>query len=148
MLFFYYFCGMGRVNTPILKGTSKLDLEQGLKTGKTHTFRIRCQVILLKSSGRSSKEVGEITGMTYVSVNSWVKRYKADGIDGLKTQPGRGPKRKLSKETDKEAILASVKAHRQRIETAKAEWEQASGKSVSLSTLKSFLKVLAVDINE
>jgi transposase len=139
---------MGRVNTPILSESVKLALEQGLKTGKTHTFRTRCQVILLKSTGRTSKEVGEITGMTYVSVNSWVKRYNDHGIDGLQTQAGRGPKRKLNKETDKESILESVKAHRQRIQTAKAEWEQKSGKSVSLSTLKSFLKALAVDINE
>lgn len=139
---------MGRVNTPILSESAKLALEQGLKTGKTHTFRTRCQVILLKSTGRNSKEVGEITGMTYVSVNSWVKRYKDLGIDGLQTQAGRGPKRKLSKETDKESILECIKAHRQRIQTAKAEWEQKSGKSVSLSTLKSFLKALTVDINE
>lgn len=139
---------MGRVNTPILSESSKLALEQGLKTGKTHTFRTRCQIILLKSTGRNSKEVGEITGMTYVSVNSWVKRYKTLGIDGLQTQSGRGPKRKLNKETDKESILESVKANRQRIQTAKAEWEQKSGKSVSLSTLKSFLKALTVDINE
>lgn len=139
---------MGRVNTPILNEVSKLALAQGLKLGKTHTFRARCQVILLKSTGRKSEEVADITSMTYVSVNAWVKRYKDFGIEGLQTKPGRGPKPKLSKETDKESILASVKAHRQRIQTAKAEWEQKSGKSVSLSTLKSFLKVLTDDTDE
>lgn len=138
---------MGRVNTPMLTESSKSALEQGLKTGKTHTFRMRCQLILLKSTGRKSKEVGAIIGMTYVSVNSWVKRYKDFGIRGLQTQPGRGPKPKLSKKDDKEAILASVKAHRQRIQTAKAEWEQKSGKSLSLSTLKAFLKALTDDTN-
>ena len=66
----------------------------------------------------------------------------------MHTKLGRGPKPKLSKETDKASILTSVKAHRQRIQTAKAEWEQKSGKSVSLSTLKSFLKVLTGDMNE
>jgi transposase len=139
---------MGRVNTPMLNELSKLALEQGLKLGITHTFRSRCQVILLKSTGRKSKEVADITSMTYVSVNAWVKRYKDFGIEGLQTKSGRGPKPKLSKETDKDSILASVKAHRQRIQTAKADWEQKSGKSVSLSTLKSFLKVLTDDIDE
>jgi transposase len=114
---------MGRVNTPKLSDSAKLALEEGLKTGKTHTFRIRCQVILLKSTGRKSRQVGEITGMTYVSVNSWVKRYKEHRIAGLQTQAGRGPKSKLDKERDKAFILESVKAHRQRIQTAKAEWE-------------------------
>lgn len=147
MLFFFYLCVMGRVNTPQLSESEKLALEQGLKYGTTHTFRMRCQVILLKSTGRGSAEVGEITNMTYVSVNSWVKRYKANGIAGLATRPGRGPKRKLNKETDEAAVIASVKAHRQRTQTAKSEWEKQSGKSVSLSTFKNFLKVLVEDIN-
>lgn len=138
---------MGRVNTPILSESAKQAVEAGLKMGKTHTFRMRCQVILLKSSGRNSAEVGEITGMTEASVNAWVKRYNKEGIKGLETRLGRGPKRKLSKESDTASIVESVKAHRQRIQSAKAEWEQKTGKSVSLSTFKSFLKVLAADIN-
>ena len=85
---------------------------------------MRCQVILLKSTGRKSEEVAEIIGMTYVSVNAWVKRYKDFGIEGLATKSGRGRKPLLDKETDKESILQSVKAHRQRVQTAKAEWEE------------------------
>jgi transposase len=139
---------MGRVNTPILSESAKLALEQGFKTSQIHSYRMRCQVILLKSRGRKSKEVGAITGMTYVSVNAWVKRYQAFGIEGLQTKPGRGRKPILNKETDKESILASVKAHRQRIQTAKAEWEAQSGKSVSISTLKLFLKALTDDTDE
>lgn len=139
---------MGRVNTPILSESAKLALEHDFKTSQVHSYRIRCQVILLKSTGRKSEEVGEITGMTYVSVNAWVKRYKDFGIEGLQTQPGRGRKRILNKETDKESILKSVKANRQRIQTAKAEWEKESGRSVSLSTLKFFLKALTDDTNE
>ncbi|MFY7890711.1 MAG: helix-turn-helix domain-containing protein [Spirosomataceae bacterium] len=139
---------MGRVNTPILSESAKLALEHDFKTSQVHSYRMRCQVILLKSTGRKSQEVGEITGMTYVSVNAWVKRYKDFGIEGLQTQPGRGRKRILDKETDKESILKSVKANRQRIQTAKAEWEKESGRSVSLSTLKVFLKALTDDTNE
>lgn len=139
---------MGRVNTPLLSIPAKLALEKGLHDGKTHPFRTRCQVILLKSAGRKSDDVGLITSMTYVSVNAWVKRYKEFGIEGLQTLSGRGRKAKLNKETDKESILEAVKANRQRLQTAKAEWEQKSGKSVSISTLKSFLKTLTGDINE
>ncbi len=139
---------MGRVNTPILSESAKLALEHDFKTSQVHSYRMRCQVILLKSTGRKSEEVGEITGMTYVSVNAWVKRYKDFGIEGLQTQPGRGRKRILDKATDKESILKSVKANRQRIQTAKAEWEKESGRSVSLSTLKVFLKALTDDTDE
>jgi transposase len=138
---------MGRVNTPILSESAKLALEDDFKISQVHCYRMRCQVILLKSTGRKSEEVGEITGMTYVSVNAWVKRYNDFGIEGLRTKPGQGRKRILSKEIDKESILQSVKAHRQRIQTAKAEWEEKSGKSVSISTLKLFLKTLMDDID-
>lgn len=61
---------MGRVNTPLLSEPARLALEEGLRDGKTHTFRTRCQVILLKSTGRKSADVGLITSMTYVSVNA------------------------------------------------------------------------------
>ncbi|MEJ7667102.1 MAG: helix-turn-helix domain-containing protein [Hymenobacter sp.] len=110
-------------------------------------FRTRCEVILLKAMGLASEQVAKLTTMTYVSVNAWTKRYKEEGIDGLKTKPGRGRKAVLSVEVDKEAVLQAVKANRQRIQTAKAEWEQEANKLVSLSTFKAFLKVLTDDIS-
>ena len=136
---------MGRVNTPLLREADRAGLESGQRTGGTHAFRTRCQVLLLKATGRTSPEVGEITGMSDVSVNAWVKRYNAFGVEGLKTRAGRGRKPLLTAAADKETILQSVKTNRQRIQTAKAAWEQQSGKSVSLSTLKSFLKALTDD---
>lgn len=138
---------MGRVNTPVLTSTQRKELESGLKEGVSHSFRMRCQSVLLKSEGRTSKEVGSITGMCHISVNSWLSRYKSEGISGLYTRPGRGRKPVLSREEDKDSILEAIKANRQRMRTAKAEWEEKSGKNVSDSTFKAFLKSLADDIN-
>ena len=138
---------MGRINRPTLTMEQRNELELGLKQGKSHCFRMRCQSILLKSEGRTSKEVGSITGMCSVSVNTWLKRYNSEGISGLQTQPGRGRKRIISESEDKEAILSAIKSNRQRMRTAKAEWEQQSGKSVCDSTFKNFLKSLADDIS-
>ena len=56
----------------------------------------------------------------------------------MKTKPGRGRKALLDLEVDKEFVLQAIKANRQRTQTAKAEWEQETNKSVSLSTFKSF----------
>ena len=53
---------------------------------------MRCRAILLKARGLTSKEVGVQTAMTPISVNSWVKRYETEGINGLETRPGRGRK--------------------------------------------------------
>lgn len=119
----------------------------GFKRGFSHCFRMRCQSILLKADGRKSEEVGSITGMCAISVNNWVGRYKSEGISGLQTKPGRGRKPLLSQVEDKEAILASIKANRQRMRTAKAQWEAESGKKVGDTTFKAFLKTLADDIS-
>jgi transposase len=139
---------MGRVNTPILSAVSHQELENGYRTGKNHAYRVRCQTILLKSEGRKSKDVGNIVGMSHVSVNSWLSRYKLYGINGLLTKAGRGRKPKIDKCEDTEAVLEAVKSNRQRLQTAKASWEENSGKSVSRNTFRSFLKVLADDIKE
>lgn len=139
---------MSRVNTPLLSEFAKSALEQGARTGKTPCFRTRCEVILLKAIGLTSEEVAKFTAMTYVSVNAWTKRYREEGIEGLRTKAGRGRKAVLNVVVDKESILQAIKANRQRIETAKAEWEQEANKSVSLSTFKTFLKVLTDDISE
>ena len=137
---------MGRVNTPWLTPSHRRELESGVRVGKIHCFRMRCQSILLKSEGRTSKDVGSITGMCNVSVDTWVKRYKAEGLQGLSTKPGRGRK-SIIEDHDKEAVLSAIKSNRQRMQTAKAEWEQQSGKKVCNNTFKRFLKSLVDDIN-
>lgn len=139
---------MGRVNTPILNQEEKLALEHGLKTSKSHAFRMRCQSILLKSDGRKSKDVASIVGMCHVSVNSWLKRYKDEGIEGLLTKPGRGRKALIDPNRDTEAIVEAVKANRSRITMAKAEWEanrSAGSSPVSREAFTNFLKTLAQD---
>jgi transposase len=138
---------MGRVNTPILTATQRQELERGLREGKSHCFRMRCQSVLLKSAGSKSKEAGLVTGMCAVSVNSCVSRYMHEGLSGLCTKQGRGRKRILSETEDKASILLAIKANRQRMRTAKAEWEASSGKKVCDTTFKAFLKTLAESIN-
>lgn len=136
---------MGRVNTPALSEMGRQALEEGYRQGKKHGFRQRCQLVLLKSEGRSSKEVGAIMKCHPVSVNSWVARYKALGIEGLHTTKGRGRKPILQKEQDEAMVKEAVKSNRQRLSLAKAEFEASSGKQVSLSAFRAFLKALADD---
>jgi transposase len=139
---------MGRVNTPILSESERTELENLYKKSDNHTLRKRCQTILLKADGRKSKDVGAIVGMNHISVNSWLSRYKSDGILGLLTKPGRGPKRKIDVAVDGEEVLALAKKHRQKVELAKAEWEASKGKTLHRETFRRFLKSLAGDISE
>ena len=138
---------MGRVNTPTITFTQRKELEEGLRHGASHCFRMRCQSILLKSEGRKSKEVSQITGMCAVSINNWTKGYTEEGIAGLQTKSSRGRKPLISPTEDRAAILSAIKCNRQRMRTAKAQWETVSGKKVCDTTFKAFLKTLADDIN-
>ena len=139
---------MGRVNTPNLSELQRTELENLYKNDKNHCIRKRCQTILLKADGRISKDVGTIVGMSQISVNSWLSRYKSEGIRGLLTKPGRGPKVKIDLIKDREQVLELVKKHRQKVELAKAEWEASSNKKIHRETFRRFLKSLAEDINE
>lgn len=138
---------MGRIKTLGLTAEQQAELDEGLRKGKTHAFRKRCQLVLLKEEGRSSQAVASIVKMCEMSVNNWLSRYASHGLAGLVTKPGRGRKAKLNAATDTGPILAAVKANRQRLLTAKAEFEAGGGKQVSRETLRGFLKALADDTN-
>lgn len=99
----------------------------------------------MKAEGRTSKDVGEIVSMCHVSVNSWLRRYTQEGIESLLTKPGWGRKSSIRQEKDQELILEAVKANRQRITMAKAEWEaqRAEGNTpVGRDAFRRFLKSL------
>jgi hypothetical protein len=50
-------------------------LEHGYRQGKTHGFRWRCQIILLKSEKRTSREITTILGGCEMTINNWLRRY-------------------------------------------------------------------------
>lgn len=139
---------MGRIKTLGLTTEQQAELDKGFRTGKTHAFRKRCQLVLLKEEGRSSQQVASIVKICEMSVNNWLSRYESAGIDGLLTKPGRGRKAKLDKGKDQAAVLSAVKANRQRLLRAKAEFEAGGGKKVSRDTLRRFLKALAANTKE
>ena len=139
---------MSRVNTPELDEAAQAALVSLYKKSPNHTLRQRCQLVLLKATGRTSQEVGEVVGLCQVSVNRWVRRYQKEGINGLETKPGRGRKALLSVATDEEAIREAVETNRQRIAFAKSEWESqraAGSAAVSRDTFRAFLNVLVAD---
>ena len=138
---------MSRTNTPILSESALLSLQHAFETSSNASYRKRCQMILLKAQGRTSQDVGAIVGSSDVTVNSWLKRYKLEGLSGLKIKSGRGRPALIQEPLDKEEVLKLVKKHRQRVHLARSEWEASSGKSVSERTFRRFLKSVVDDIN-
>ena len=63
-----------------LSEVDRLKLEKGYHNGPTHSFRIRCKSILLKSEGKSAPKIAEMLEVTVPTVYAWVKRYEENGI--------------------------------------------------------------------
>lgn len=139
---------MGRIIKIELPDNQRKELENGYRSGKSHAVRTRCQMVLLKSEGRKSEEIASFLGFCQQAVNNWLKRYKAEGINGLLVRMGRGRPAILSKTEDFEAIKKAVQKHRQRISIAKVELEDTLGKEFSGRTLSRYLKILSADTKE
>lgn len=138
---------MGRVNTPLLDAKAKAELDKQFRNNKSHALRTRCQLVLLKAEGRNSKDVAGIVKMCEMSVNNWLSRYKVEGIQGLLTKPGRGRKPVIFTEQEQQRALELIKANRQKLQAAKAEWENQQGKSIGRDAFRRFLKVVVDDTN-
>ncbi len=139
---------MGKIKAVELTRTQRTALEKGYRASSSHAFRVRCQMILLKSEQRTSAEIAGVLGCCEVVVNNWLKRFQAQGIEGLRTKAGRGRKPILDAETDVARVKAAVAAHRRRISVAKAELEAELGKTFSTKTLERYIKNMVLVINE
>ena len=138
---------MGRSIEIELPDNQRKELENGYRNGKSHSFRTNCQIVLLKSEGRFSKEIAKFLGFSEQRVNRWLWRYKTHGLQGLEIRAGRGRPAILQIENII-SIKEAVKRHRQRISIAKAELQETLGKEFSQKTLSRFLKNLTAGINE
>ena len=139
---------MGRTKVIQLSDAQRQELVDGHRNGKSHAFRQCCQMILLKSEKRTSREIGHLLGCHQITVHEWVKRYQAEGIEGLQMRPGRGRRAILSASTDLSRVRAAVVRSRQRISLARTELEAELEKPFSTTTLKRFLKKTVAASNE
>src|ERR1051326_6893706 len=118
---------MGKIKTVELSGAQRTALERGYRTGSSHAFRLRCQMILLKSERRTAAEIADLLGCCEVVVNNWLKRYESEGIEGLRTRPSGGQKPVLDAERALPRCKGAAAANRQRVSLAKAELEAELG---------------------
>ncbi|HET8670533.1 MAG TPA: helix-turn-helix domain-containing protein [Candidatus Saccharimonadales bacterium] len=139
---------MGKLKIVELTKAQRTALEKGYRAGESHSFRLRCQIILLKCERRTSAEIAKILGCCEMAVNNWLKRFESEGIEGLRTKPGRGRKPILDTEKDLQRVKQAVQANRQRISLAKAELETELGKAFSQKTLERYIKNMVAAIVE
>ena len=116
---------MGKIKIVELSAEQRAELEKGYRKGKSHTFRERCQMVLLKSEKRTSQEVAVILGCCKVVVNNWLKRYEAAGMRGLETRAGRGRPPILSQQNPEhlKKVATEIKEHPNSVKTVIAKLE-------------------------
>ena len=137
---------MGKTKVVELTAAQRAELEKGYRTGKSHCFRTRCQMVLLKSQRRTSIEVAEVLGCCEMVVNNWLARYEKEGIDGLATRAGRGRPPILSQQNPLhlQKVEAEIKRHPNSVKTVVALLEADLDLSMHPETLKRFLKKTSI----
>ena len=137
---------MGKKKTVQLSQEQRAELEKGYRTGKSHAFRTRCQMILLKSENRTSLSVAAILGGCEVVINNWLKRFEVAGIKGLETRPGRGRPPILSQQNPAhlQKVQAEIGEHPNSVKTVVARLEEDLNLTMHPETLKRFLKKMVI----
>lgn len=134
---------MAKIKSIALSADERAALESTWRHGKSHALRQRCRMILLKADTLTSRDVARQVGCCEMVVNTWLARYRAEGMGGLQTRDGQGRKPILNSEADLAAVRRAVQQNRQRVSLARAELTGELGKGFSDLTLRRFLKKTA-----
>ncbi len=73
-----------------------VQLRQWARTEKNAKLAQRLRLVAFALEGHTSLEIGPWVDLSQRQVQHWVRRYNQGGVEGLKDQPGRGPKPMLA----------------------------------------------------
>lgn len=76
----------------------RCELLQAAKHASQGYLRVKALVLWNVANGRSQSEAARFANVTRMSINQWIKRYMAEGIDGLLVKEGRGRKEIVDRE--------------------------------------------------
>lgn len=137
---------MGKTKVIELTAEQHAELEKGYRTGRSHCFRLRCQMVLLKSEKRPSIEVAVRLGCCAMVVNNWLVRYEKEGLEGLATRAGRGRPPILSQQNPAhvQKVESEIKQHPNSVKTVVAALEADLDLAMHPETLKRYLKKTSI----
>ena len=88
---------MKRIQVPHLKEEQLAELEELYQKTKTLRYRTRAQIVLLSAEqGLKAEEIAQIVRESHMTVLRWLKRYLAEGIEGLMDAPRPGRSTKVT----------------------------------------------------
>ena len=84
----------------------RTELERRVRASTTSQRDLRrARIVLLRHEGLSQSKVAERVGVSVPCVNRWSQRFDAEGIAGLRDQPGRGRKASIPSEKVEQVIV-------------------------------------------
>src|SRR5690554_5826382 len=89
----------------------------------------RYEVILCRSRGLSQEETGKKVGMSRPAVNSWEKRFVAEGLEGLNERKRSGRKPSLDEKIKEEIITEATRPPKGRTHWSTRSMARAKGVS-------------------
>jgi transposase len=98
---------MKPIRIPPLDPEQLDDLEKLYRTTRNVRLRTRAQMVLLAAERRlTAAQISEIVRTSEETVRRWLKRYLAEGVEGLCDEPHPGAPRKVSEEYRKKLVHA------------------------------------------
>jgi transposase len=124
--------GMKRLQVPPLTKEQLAELEELYHKTKTPRYRTRAQIVLLSAEkGLKAEEIAQIVRESHLTVLRWLKRYLAEGIEGLMDEPRPG------------RSIIVTEAYRNRLKEVVRRRPRSLGLEYSMWTLRRLADYLA-----
>lgn len=134
---------------PLLTAEELEDLEKLYRTTKDVRLRTRAQIVLLAGEQRLRvSAIAPIVREATQTVRNWLKRWMAEGIEGLKDRPMPGAPSKITQDY-KEQVLAAVRRRPRSLDQPYSMWTlqrladymaEQTGIRASIETVRQVLK--------
>jgi len=140
---------MKAIRVPPLTDTQRDELDRLYRTTKMPRLRTRAQMVLL--SAERELKVADIASVVRESddtVARWLKRYRAEGLEGLKDAPRAGRPSEIT-EAYRSKLLAAVRRRPRSLDLPYSLWTlqrlidylaEETGQRISLETMRQLLK--------
>ena len=123
---------MKRLQMPPLTEEQLAELEELYKKTKEPRYRTRAQIVLLSTEqGYKAEEIAQIVRESHITVLRWLKRYLAEGIEGLMDAPRPG------------RSTVVTEAYRERLKEVVRRRPRSLGLEYSMWTLRRLADYLA-----
>ena len=140
---------MKAIRVPPLTDTQRDELDRLYRTTKMPRLRTRAQMVLL--SAERELKVADIASVVRESddtVARWLKRYRAEGLEGLKDAPRAGRPSEIT-EAYRSKLLAAVRRRPRSLDLPYSLWTlqrlidylaEETGQRISVETMRQLLK--------